>query len=115
MRVRTYGSGSDLDRFMGLLRSNNGKMSTKFFGDIPIMLVGTHAANAFMPPRHADDVDVLVGHDRFDETERLLESDGWTKLRNLIFQTRNSVSMEVPGVIRNLAKNWTSSVARKLG
>jgi len=85
LRIKTLGTGSDLDRLMGLPRSDKGKMASAFFGDIPIMLIGAHAANAFMPPSHTDDVDVIAAHDRFDEAEKLLERTGWTKLRDLFF------------------------------
>ncbi len=89
MRLRTRGSGSDLERLMTGPRSNAGLMASKVFGTIPVMLVGAHAANAYMPPRHTADVDFLVPNHRFREAEKALSAEGWQRSLDLVFPNAN--------------------------
>lgn len=88
-RLRTRGSGSDLDRLMTGPRSNAGLMASKIFGDIPVMLIGAHAANVYMPPRNTADVDFLVANHRFRDAENKLAAEGWSRRRNLMFPNAN--------------------------
>lgn len=88
-RLRTRGSGSDLDRLMMGPRSNAGFMASKIFGEIPVMLIGAHAANVYMPPRNTADVDFLVPHHRFQDAENKLAAEGWGRLRSLMFPNAN--------------------------
>lgn len=85
MRLQTRGSGSDLRRLMEAPRANSAAMASNLFGDIPVMLIGAHAANAYMPPRHTKDVDFLVPQERLADVEALLQAAGWTKSRDLFF------------------------------
>lgn len=88
-RLRTRGSGSDLDGLMSGPRSNAGLMASKVFGDIPVMLIGAHAANVYMPPRNTADVDFLVPHHRFQDAENRLAAEGWGRIRSLMFPNAN--------------------------
>ncbi len=85
MRLRTRGSGSNLHRLMAGRRSNVGLVSLEVFGSIPVMLIGAHAANAYMPPRHTKDVDFLVPDAHFADAEDVLRRAGWVKSSDLVF------------------------------
>ncbi len=89
MRLRTRGTGSDLHRLMAGPRSNAGFMVSKVFGDIPVLLVGAHAANAYMSPRHTVDVDFLVPNHRFRDAEKALSAERWRRSRDLLFPNAN--------------------------
>lgn len=89
LRLRTRGSGSDLDRLMAGPRSNAGLVASKFFGDIPVMLIGAHAANVYMPARNTTDVDFLVPNDRFRDAESALAAAEWRRSRSLAFPNAN--------------------------
>ncbi len=88
-RLRTRGSGSDLDRLMAGPRSNAGLMASQLFGDIPVMVIGAHAANAYMPPRHTADIDFLVANHRYRDAVKKLETEGWQQTRTLVFPNAN--------------------------
>ncbi|MGH7736648.1 MAG: hypothetical protein ACREMP_02080 [Candidatus Tyrphobacter sp.] len=64
-------------------------MASKVFGDIPVMLAGAHAANAYMPPRNTADVDFIVPHHRFSDAEAALAREGWKRSRGLVFPNAN--------------------------
>lgn len=85
LRRRPIGSGSDLERLMVLPRERVGFMALQYFKGIDAMLIGAHAANAYMPSRNTADVDVLVRSGAFQPTEAAFERDGWKRGRTLLF------------------------------
>jgi hypothetical protein len=89
MRLRTRGTGSDLDRLMAGSRSSIGLVASKVFGNIPVMLVGAHAANVYMPPRSTANVDFLVPNQHFRDAEKALAAAGWQRSRDLLFPNAN--------------------------
>src|SRR6185437_1824415 len=88
-RLRTRGSGSDLDKLMAGARSNAALMASKVFGDIPVMVIGAHAANVYAPPQSTARVDFLVLNHRFSDAEKALSAEGWQRSRDLVFPNAN--------------------------
>ncbi len=84
-RLNTRGSGSNLDRLMLGPRSNAGLMAGKVLSNIPFMIVGAHAANAYMPARNTHDVDLLVKSEDFPNAEQCLQESSWIKSSDLLF------------------------------
>lgn len=85
LRKRPMGSGSAMDILMQSPREKLSIDMGSLFGDIPAAIVGGVATRAYSPERKTQDIDVLVEHERYAEALRRLESQGWRKVRDLVF------------------------------
>ena len=85
LRKGTHGSGSDLRRLMSQRPPSLAIVPSKVFDDIPVMLIGAHAAAAYAPARQTNDIDFIVEPSRFAEAEAKLAARGWQKTTNLAF------------------------------
>jgi hypothetical protein len=85
LRKRPLGSGSAMDILMQSPREMLSIDMEGMFGDIPAAIVGGVATRAYSPERKTQDIDVLVDHWRYGDAAERLRTQGWTKVRDLMF------------------------------
>jgi len=83
MRIETHGAGSDLSRLLSAPRKTLVQMP--ILDDLPVMLIGAHAAAVYAPERATIDVDLIVPVTHFDVAEAKMRLDGFTRARALGF------------------------------
>jgi hypothetical protein len=86
-RLNTRGTGSDMRVLMEMPRTKIGaeRVVEAIFGDVPVFLIGAHAAAAYAPERSTNDVDYFVAADHYEDAQARLHAGGWKQTRTLTF------------------------------